>query len=1229
MSDPYDDDDDFFDSPETLDVLAQVETQALQASQASKATQQQQSAAAAFRPPFRKIAHDGHPLGTGMALGTGIGTQKEGYHHVALRSRRNRDTRIGFQPPFKQNTLASSAALARKSSDCRQSPSGAIQDEDYPPIDVVMDASGKYELSGYPEDAEVTDNRCNHNLALGESLGISIRAQGSQGQGTVGSRRKQAIAQALNNHRTVSSPTGSPQVQGQAGKTLSKSNSSLTMQFSPIDSSRPPPTAIHNNQKNPLVKSTSAGAQVSRLFPSSTPTYVAPEENLSTTPDDSVVAPIALNSHYEELKKETQRRQALEAELAKLKTQKTDQNQGNGKGDAEEQLWEKKAQELQNQIWAAKGEAENIRRAQREEKDKYLQEIEKLKQALMSREKDMNEREAQTKRVVEGIKHQAIFSNHAIQASALKARSSQAPRTLQPKNGGSPGWHNPLPTSMRNGSPSHSHSHVHSRSPFRDYEATPLARARTGARNMLGSSAQGGAIGGFYNAFAATPTVSSRKRQKTDHQPQLQRQTETLADSLDNKTPVRNQAFKGQLRHGQLPNKSPLASPSKSQPQSPSKTESRVVRQDIFSSVSCSSSPARSKQGSSAGINAELDICLHPALDRNDDITGEQKKEEKEVDDPSWEGEIHVDHILPQHDEKAEFLYHLLTSTPLSNFQGLLGFTTEPTIYRILNYQSLRSKGRSGRDERREIHPALCGELLKLVAVAGGPIVTENLENGQQGQFEAQRLEEIGKGVLDKLGDMLELFCCSLEAEDNGSQNVSYHEIAIVNNILNLLASSFYFFPSLVPFIPLTNIISSLLSLVPLLSNIQKMDKLQKRLADSWKKEMNQGDTDKDESQRENEHGTEEKIDTGQELHTGGNEERLKSWCLEMGGEIARMSEIICLFAEGGIWQGSELVDVILGLTDPGLDKYIIKHGLEVYFAAALRKYAANFPLLITSSPNYLFSSASHASSTDAQSPLIDRLCRYLISPHPSLSIQEAHDTALMIVRGMCMMAVADTESVVLMGARSILVPALVLILKAESGKIWGVHSKPYSTKDALALLQPALSLLHHLVFPFPPLASTSLGLGNIVSAGGIIATPQRQHLRPSQCGSDAPLGINLAECLHTANSMKEFTGLQHVFVSAMGCMAYGLFGDGMDDDNDIEEGDLRAIQVLSGDLLENIVEGPEGDAIYEMYVYNEDEESREHARIRDRGNTIGKEDEELSVDEDVYNEIDALEVNN
>lgn len=182
--------------------------------------------------------------------------------------------------------------------------------------------------------------------------------------------------------------------------------------------------------------------------------------------------------------------------------------------------------------------------------------------------------------------------------------------------------------------------------------------------------------------------------------------------------------------------------------------------------------------------------------------------------------------------------------------------------------------------------------------------------------------------------------------------------------------------------------------------------------------------------------------------------------------------------------QGNELVDIILGLTSRSLDNHIVRRGLEVFFAAAIRMLSpfplhCRYPLFsrkltrrasVFADGNHFAFLTSPTESTPGlagQPPLIERLSRYLISPHPNTSSEEVSGLLysgysqllifcpltctiqilkmnLMIVKGMCMMAVSNTDAVVLMGSRTILVPALVLVLQAESSKIWGIHA--YST---------------------------------------------------------------------------------------------------------------------------------------------------------------------------------------
>jgi hypothetical protein len=137
------------------------------------------------------------------------------------------------------------------------------------------------------------------------------------------------------------------------------------------------------------------------------------------------------------------------------------------------------------------------------------------------------------------------------------------------------------------------------------------------------------------------------------------------------------------------------------------------------------------------------------------------------------------------------------------------------------------------------------------------------------------------------------------------------------------------------------------------------------------------------------------------------------------------------------------------------------------------------------------------------------------------------------------------------------------------------------------------------------------------------------------------PQGIHLPTRLHAAAQTKEFNGLHHVFQAAMGAMAYA------DVDVEMEEVawsvvskgngkkpdqlDLRSVQCepsklesqliadmtpsdLSQDLLEATVEGPEQDAIYEVYA-GEDEQMDEE----------GKEDLDVEgVDPQAYAEMEV-----
>lgn len=46
--------------------------------------------------------------------------------------------------------------------------------------------------------------------------------------------------------------------------------------------------------------------------------------------------------------------------------------------------------------------------------------------------------------------------------------------------------------------------------------------------------------------------------------------------------------------------------------------------------------------------------------------------------------------------------------------------------------------------------------------------------------------------------------------------------------------------------------------------------------------------------------------------------------------------------------QGNELVDIILGLTSRSLDSHIVRRGLEVFFAAAIRMLSPFHYIVVT-----------------------------------------------------------------------------------------------------------------------------------------------------------------------------------------------------------------------------------------------------------------------------------------
>lgn len=391
MSDLYDDDDDFFDNPETLNLLVQVEERALQASQA-------QPMASQLPLKHNTVATDNYSSGRPKQLGT--------RRTLAQPQNATSNTRSQWKPPIPAGVGAGAGAGIGGSK------SGHGEDEP-PPIDIVMDGAGRYDLAnpaGSGEEAVVTDNRRSKSLALGARLGlghgrsgstssIGTAPRGSQGQdgrSAASEERRRAITQALSG--------------GEGGKVLSRSNSTSSITAprpshtpaAPGQASAPPPPHRGSHAFNPtrqLSRSASVGSHAgSQVFGgggvSNRPSPL--QGNVRLLPISSGGGSQGSqnqgygNNQAEELKKERERRVALEMELARLRpgagaaanpipipsasvSVSTNANASNGPkvtvGPEADDL-EKKVKELQAQMWAAKGEAETIRRAQKEVREK-------------------------------------------------------------------------------------------------------------------------------------------------------------------------------------------------------------------------------------------------------------------------------------------------------------------------------------------------------------------------------------------------------------------------------------------------------------------------------------------------------------------------------------------------------------------------------------------------------------------------------------------------------------------------------------------------------------------------------------------------------------------------------------------------------------------------------------------------------------------------------------------
>ncbi|WWC58793.1 uncharacterized protein I303_101337 [Kwoniella dejecticola CBS 10117] len=1145
MSDPFDEDDGFFDNPETLGMLDAVEERAIQASQQAAPKNR-------FTQPIRHVLAKPRNSPTSSAASSTSRLKKE--PRPVNTEPGIRGTGFGWEIGGKRSFDVERHIDNAKKREAYWN-AGREEEDESPPVDVVMDGSGRYEVrnnvirdrvgsngSVSTEEAIITDKRREQPSMLGESLGLAGPGPGttaSQQQRMVRQQSQDAIAARRKAMQAAAASSGlSAEPQPFVKPPLSRSNSNsstgsgfLTSHITNNDQVRPPgqnrfanqgqlPNFVNEpkfNNNRSLSRSVSAGAQIFHrnaqsnaiAGPSRLPTI--PSESQSQNGSNEANGSVSEGREYSapplsqgsaaraaaiELETERRKRQELEAELTALRAQAQAKPNRFASNAGEYEDIRKKVKELQSQVWAAKGEAEIVRRAQREEHQRHLAELERLKSTIENKDQELKARGDQAKRQVENIKHQAVFSNHAAHNSAMKNRqqSQRFPASQSQVRG--------FPTPVKNGSPSR-------RRGVADEVFTPLVQSAKGKGQ---APVTGPTFGGFINAFAATPTIAPRvKRQKTAEK------------------------------------SSPPASPSRAVSPSPFRV---------------SPAPARSqKTPGSVGEPGE-------GVDWGDEILPLGDAENAILDEP--------DQILDHDkDERAEFLYHLLNHVSLSTFQHALGSTKEPTLYRLMNYRpALTTPG-------HEIYTSRCSDILK---ACGDPNVGFD------------DLEEI---MVHSLCDMLDYVVRIVLDVDQ----ISLNEVAVFCNIITLLSSSTLLFPSMMRILVPTNTAENLRSVVhTIFADVSKVDAFKIRMR-----------------RPESDDGSHETNEAAQDTLKEKEEER-DSWHVELADRIAGMAEVICFVSDSSSWKGDELVDIILGLSSIHLEPFIVKRGIELFYVAS--QHICNFRSLVMSSDRYKIPASPN------ESPLIERLSRYLINPLSSASESEALHMSLLTIRGLCMLSISHQDAIIIMGAKSILVPALIIVVQRESSKLYGIHGVLQDYKAALSLLSPTLSLLHQLVFPAPVLTSNQTQSQSHIHAQAEAGVRNQEELLldVESVPEDAlPVGIDLPERINHAASTREFNGLQHLFVSAFGVMAYSQI-----DEEVVSEVDQRGIQYLSGDLLENVVEGPEGDAIYELYVPLDEEEGEggQMAQNEDDGaeNNAGDDADQQNnadVDMEVYQEME------
>ena len=381
-SDPFDDDD-LFNDAETLAQLDRLEQQAIQLSQAQPAKRQTkpyhhtvtQPKAGPSKPPTFGGRKEPAPLRTEPGVKTG----GFGWEHGGKRSIDGNVQRHIAQVEQRQAYWQKDEANGNVDG---TSSGYSKDDESYPSI--VLNKDGGYGL----EEAEVVDK---HTLPPTTLLPVGPRAK------TPAEIRREAIQRASREPLpAIPEPSGSQQTTPFTGcnRTFARSISAGNHPISrtTFKSSAPALPTIPSSQR------------------ASTPPLPASQGSIARR------AALELDDEKRKLEDAQIRIAQLQRQLEEERTrpQRTgvlQPSQRAAQPDAPEvSELQAKFKALQADFWKAKGEAENIRRAQKDAQGRFETEKERLKRQVAEVEAKLREREKESARMLENIKAQAVFA---------------------------------------------------------------------------------------------------------------------------------------------------------------------------------------------------------------------------------------------------------------------------------------------------------------------------------------------------------------------------------------------------------------------------------------------------------------------------------------------------------------------------------------------------------------------------------------------------------------------------------------------------------------------------------------------------------------------------------------------------------------------------------------------------------------------------------------------------